>query len=392
MAQKKWPPVPDSEKHLDALRGALEHAGLSASAVRSSFYYARRFLRYLAAHDVSPEKASAKDVGAFLQSVLRIRRRTIDSPPQVEVKWRRHYRKAIHRVLECVQGEWPPASPGNALLKRFRDHLVERGIPERNVYNRPARLFIEYLEERNLDAAKVQPSDVAEYFRVALKLSKRHHPNLVERPDHWRRMVRRTVNAILRFVQGEWPPGSRPSPLVGTFRDYLERHRYSYGVVPASVAAVNQFLRHLHRQGKPIEVARPADVAAFIEEKRRQYEKRHGGPPPSEQKWRYGYTGPIHRMLRLVDTEWPGPEPPRSDAERFQRDLLERYGRWLTDDYGLSEATRRKNSDDAQNFLSWLESNGRSILKDLTVADIDAYLSRRLVPQNNSLRDLQWHS
>lgn len=386
LAQGEWPPTPDFEKHLAALGEAIDHAGLSASAIRSSFYYARRFLRYLAGHGVSPEEASPKDVDAFLQNMLRIRRRTIDSSPQVEAKWRRQYRKAIDRLLECIQGEWPPASPGKALLKRFQDHLIERGIPERSVYTRPARLFIEYLEDRNLDIAKVQPSEVAEFLRVALRLSKRRHPNLVERPDHWRRMVRRMVFAILRLVQGEWPPGSRPSPLVSKFREYLEAHRYSYGVVPFSVAAVNQFLRHLHRQGKLVEAARPADVAAFIEEKRKQYEKRHGGPPPSERKWRYGYTGPIHRMLRLVDAEWPRVELPGSDSERLQRDLIEGYGRWLIDDHGLAEATRRKNSDDAQRFLSWLESGGRSTLMDLTIADIDAYLTWRLAPLRRATR------
>lgn len=386
MAQKTWPPIPDSEKHLDALRKTLEHAGLSTSAIRSSFYYARRFLRYLAAHKVSPKEASLKHVDAFLQTALRIRRRTIDSPPQVEVKWRRHYRKTIHRLLVCVQGEWPPASPGRVLLERFRVHLVERGILQRNIYERPARLFIEYLEERNLDAAKVQPSDVADYFRVALRLSKRRHPNLVEKPDHWLRIVRRTVYAILRFTQGEWPPGSRPSPLVGKFKKYLEDHRYSYGVAAFAVAAVNQFLRYLEVHAKAVEEARPEDVAAFVEHKRKQYEKRHGGPPPSERKWRYGYTGPIHRMLRLIDAEWPRPEPPRSEVERFRLDLLEGYGRWLTDDYGLSQATQGKNCADAQNFLCWWQSNGRSTLMDLTVVDIDAYLAWRLAPFRRTTR------
>jgi site-specific recombinase XerD len=263
---------------------------------------------------------------------------------------------------------------------------VERGVKQLDVFNRPARLFIEYLERHELDAAKVQSADVAEFFRAALELSKRHHPNLVENPKAWRRTLRRTVYAILRFTQGEWPPGSRPSPLVGKFRDYLEAHRYSYGVVPFSVAAVNQFLRHLHHQRKPVEATRPADVAAFVEVKRDQYEKRHGGPPPSERKWRYGYTGPIHRFLRLIDPEWPRPEPPRTEGERIQRELLEGYGRWLTDDHGLSEGTLKKNSEDAQRFLSWLESSGRSMLMDLTVADIDAYLAWRLAPLRRTTR------
>jgi integrase/recombinase XerD len=152
------------------------------------------------------------------------------------------------------------------------------------------------------------------------------------------------------------------------------------------LAAVNQFLRHLHRQGKPVEATRPADVAAFVEEKRKQYEKRHGGAPPSERKWRSGYTGPIHRMLRLVDAEWPRAELPGSESERLQRSLLEGYGRWLTDDHGLSEATRKKNSDDAQRFLSWLDSRGRSTLMDLTVVNIDAYLAWRLAPLRRATR------
>ena len=156
------------------------------------------------------------------------------------------------------------------------------------------------------------------------------------------------------------------------------------------LAAVNQFLRYLHGVDKAAESARPGDVAGFIAEKRKQYEKRHGGSLPREPKWRYGYTGPIHRMLRLIDPEWPRPDPPRSERERFQRELLEDYGRWITDDHGLSEATRRKNVDSTQCFLSWLESNGRPTLMDLSVAHIDAYLAWALGPAspNKSQRSL----
>jgi site-specific recombinase XerD len=263
-------------------------------------------------------------------------------------------------------------------LQGFEEHLVERGVQQWHVYRRPARLFIEYLGKRNLDAAKVQPSDVSDFLRLALNLSKQHHPRLVAKPDQWRRIARRTAYAILRFVQGEWPPGSHPSPLVGKFRDYLEHHRYSYGVKPFAIAAVNQFLRYLHSKGKTVEKARPSDVAEFVAQKQKEYEKRHGRPAPSESKWRSGYSGPIHRMLRLVDAEWPRPEPPHNDRERVQRDLLDGYGRWLTDDYGLSEATLKKNSEDAKSFLCWLESNGPPVLSDLVLRDIDAYLSTRL--------------
>lgn len=386
VAQGTWPPVPGFEQHLNKFGEALRHDGFAANTVRNSVKHARRFLRYLTARKISPEQATPRDVDAFMQSARGVYRRTVNSPRHTELRWQSRYRKAVHRLLECVQGEWPPPSAGKSLLRDFEADLVKRGIKELDVFRRHARLFVEYLEQRDLDAAKVQPSDVEDYFRVALRLSKRHRPNLVLKPQYWFRMGRRTVRAILRFVQGEWPPGSRPSPLVGQFRAYLEQAQYSYGIVPNSVAAVNQFLRYLQSSGKAVEAARPSDVAAFVEQKLEQYKKRHGGPPPTERKWRSGYTGPIHRMLRLVDPQWPRPEPPRNEAERIQRALIDSYGRWLVDDHGLSQATFRKNGDEAKLFLAWMESTRCVSLSELNVPDLDAYLALRLPGLRRSSR------
>jgi len=386
VAQGVWPPAPDFKRDLEVFREALRGEGLSRATVRNQLIHARRFLHYLTGHGVRPEQATPADVDRFLNTAPRVYRDTAQPSRAKAYKWRRRYRRTIHHLLACVQGEWPPPSPGKALLKAFEGHLMERGVRGLNAFRWHARLFVEYLTSRDLDAVKVQPSDVVDYFRVALKLSKWYHPNLVLKPDQWRRMGRRTVYAMLRFVQGEWPPGSSPSPLVGKFKEHLERCRYNYSVKTSAVAAVNQFLRYLHGVGQAAESARPGDVAGFIAEKRKQYEKRHGGSLPREPKWRYGYTGPIHRMLRLIDPEWPRPEPPRSESERFQRELLEDYGRWITDDHGLSEATRRKNVDSAQCFLSWLESNGRPTLMDLSVAHIDAYFAWRLAPLRRTSR------
>lgn len=386
VAQGEWPPAPGFKRNLEALRVALRREGLAEATVRNSLKHASRFLSYLTEHGVRPEQATPANVDWFLESGLQVYRGTVQGTASRERKWRRRYRRAIHRLLECVQGEWPPPSPSKALLKAFQAYLVGRGIQDREVHSRHARLFVEYLEAHELDPARVQPVDVTDYLRIALKLSKRHHPNLVTNRQHWLRSGRRTVNAILRFVQGEWPPGSRPSPLLVRFKEHLEERRYSSSLMPMAVAAVNQFLRYLHGIGKTVEAARPADLAGFVKEKRKQYEKRHGAPPPREPKWRYGYTGPIHRMLRLVDPEWPRPDPPRNESERFQREVLEGYGHWLTDDHGLSEATLQKNSDSARRFFSWLQASGPSTLMDLTVAHIDAYLAWRLASLRRTTR------
>ena len=190
--------------------------------------------------------------------------------------------------------------------------------------------------------------------------------------------MRRTVHVILRLEQGEWPPGSSPSPVVNTFRQYLISRQYNHTVVTTAVAAVNQFLRNLQRVGKGPEEASPADVSAFVQEKRRHYEKRHRSPPPSERSWRSRYTGPVHRMLRLVDPEWPRPEPPGSEAERLRRDLIEDFARWLTDDRGLSEEMRRTRCRVAEDLLCWLEAKGLATSTDFTFVEVDGYLEIRL--------------
>lgn len=81
----------------------------------------------------------------------------------------------------------------------------------------------------------------------------------------------------------------------------------------------------------------------------------------------------------MVVTQWPPPEPPADECERFQRELCEGYGRWLTQINGLSTSTLRKNVDAAHLFLHWMkERSGRKTLRLLNVSDLDAYLAWRM--------------
>lgn len=355
-------------------------ADLSLSSKTADLYepLIRAFLNYLSERKLPVKSVTESDLKHYLRLQQCRYRKRHGGGPRDPRSWRIHHTVPIQHLLRLAQGNWPPDSPGTELLTRFQQHLIERGLQQRPEYRLPARLFADYLGEHGLDASKVQPSDVDAFLRIALTLAKRHYANRNRRPLQWNRVMRRTVHAILRMVQGEWPPGSSPSPVVKAFRQYLERHQYSYSVVSMSVAAVNQFLRHLQHEGKGPEVARPADVTAFVDEKRRQYEERHGGKPPSERTWRCKYTGPIHRMLRLVDPEWPRPEPPRSEAESLRRDLIADFARWLVDDHGLSEETRRTRCWAAEGLLSWLESKGRTTFTDLTLVEVDGYLANRL--------------
>jgi len=345
----------------------------------------RVFLDYLGARKVSVELATETDLKKYLQWQQRQYRRRHGRKPEHLPSWRLHHTVPIRHLLRVAQGEWPPSSHGRELLRRFEEHLVERGHQMRPEYRRPARLFGAFLDEHRLDASEVQPSDVAEFLRVGLKLASRR-PTEVTLASNWSRVMRRTVHAMLRFERGEWPPGSSPSPVVNAFRQYLVRHQYNKTVGATAVAAVNQFLRYLQRLGKGPEAARPADVNAFVQQKRQQYENRHGNPPPSERSWRSRYTGPIHRMLRLVDQEWPRPEPPRNEAERLRRDAIQAFAHSLTDVRGLSEATRKARCSVANHFLCWLDEKGLDTSVDINLAEVDKYLEHRLPPLRRASR------
>lgn len=72
----------------------------------------------------------------------------------------------------------------------------------------------------------VRPKDVDAYFRVALRIYRKRKPNLPNRLDYWRMISQRAVLGLLRFAQGEWPPGSAPDPVLTDFRLHLEKYRY----------------------------------------------------------------------------------------------------------------------------------------------------------------------
>src|SRR5207249_8068479 len=60
----------------------------------------------------------------------------------------------------------------------------------------------------------------------------RSYPNLVSDRKWWLKMHRRAIHRLLRLVQGEWPPGSAPSPWLSKLRAHLEQLRYCADHIP----------------------------------------------------------------------------------------------------------------------------------------------------------------
>jgi integrase/recombinase XerD len=381
LAQGGWPPPCVLKSRLTSFKEALRADDLRPKTVRRYFAQARLFLTHLVCHRVEPEQVTLEHIDAFIAARLRIYRKQFERSPRRVVHWRCEYSKAIHRLLRHMRGDWPPASPSDPDLTNFERHLLERGLPRTYVqdYCAHARPFLDYLQQRGMELTKVQPADVSAYFRVALRLYRKRKPNLPKSMRYWQMINTRAVHGILRFAQGEWPPGSASPPVVAQFREHLERQRYSPGVIPSYLSAVRQFLRHLKKQGVALEEARPQQVDAFLETRLERFRQRYGRAPKYIRQWRSHSTGPVHRFLRMLNPGWPPPEPPVDDRERFRREVCEGYGRWLVDVQGFSKPTLYKNGDAARLFLGWLGNRAdRKSLRRLCVSDLDAYLAWRM--------------
>jgi integrase/recombinase XerD len=381
LAQGTWPPLTSLESSVQAFKEKLQHEQLRPDTVRQYLEQARLFLSYLDQQQIRLERATPQNLDGFLAERLRIYRQQHGQSPRRLVRWRCEYTKAIHRLLRGAQEQWPPPSSCDPELQQFEAHLIERGLDASYIqdYLSHARQFLHYLNQHKMSAAAVRPDDVAAYFRVALRIYRKRKPNLPKSRLYWRTISRRAVHGLLRFVQGEWPPGSRPAAVLSHFRDHLEQYRYSRIVIPSHVSAARQFLHYLKQQDVPVEEALPVHIGNFIQAKLERYKQRYRRLPSHPRQWRTRYAAATHRLLRMMNPNWPPREPPANDSERFQREVLDGYGRWLVDVQGLSKETLRKNGDAAGHFLRWLgDRANRESLRRLAVPEIDQYLTWRM--------------
>lgn len=381
LAQGTWPPPTSLEFRVEAFKETLQQEQLRPDTIRQYMEQARLFLAHLNRQDVLLEYATPQDLDAFIAERLRIYRRQYGRLPGRLVRWRCEYTKAIHRLLAQAQQQWPPPSSGDPDIQRFHTHLTERGLDPSYIqdYLCHARQFVDYLNHRGMSLTAVRPEDVDAYFRVALRIYRKRKPNLPNSLAYWRMISRRAVHSLLRFAQGEWPPGSAPDPILSDFHADLEKYRYCRASIPSYMSAARHFLRFLKQQDVSLETARPAHVESFIQAKLERFKQRHRALPNHPRQWRTRYAGAIHRLLRMVNPNWPPPEPPTNEREQFQREVLDGYGRWLIDVHGLSKETLRKNGDAARVFLEWLgERADRDLLPGIGLPEIDQYLSWRM--------------
>jgi len=148
-----------------------------------------------------------------------------------------------------------------------------------------------------------------------------------------------------------------------------------------------RFLAYLSKRNVAVEVAKPADVESYLRKELRRFRRLRQRRPTALGSWHHKRTAPIHLLLRTVQRDWPPIVPPTTPLELFHQQLLDGCARWLADCRGLAAQTIVARRGQWQQFLNWLEERGsQERLRDLSVADLDAYLQFRAQSVRRSTR------
>jgi site-specific recombinase XerD len=143
-------------------------------------------------------------------------------------------------------------------------------------YCRYAQAFLEYLAKRELLAATVTPREVAQYLRHAIRSFRKRYGRPPGRA--WSSIPRSGIHALLRLVQGQWPP---PPVVIGsgaTLRheigcEYETWLRDERGLAAASIVALMWEARHflcwqIERGGASgVKALNVRDIDLYMEER-----------------------------------------------------------------------------------------------------------------------------
>lgn len=379
-AQGQWPPTSDLGRRLAGFVAHLRRKRFSRSGVIGYRIVAQRFLAFLERRAVTPEQVRPVDLAGFIAQEHRRYRRRHGRAPKDVVIWRCSFTGAVHELLRWTQGQWPPP-PTHPWYERFRVHMIET-CPHRMTrghYLFTARKFLAFLEHLQIPVESVTPSHVEAYRQHKLAGYHERHGRPPADMQQWRRETTVPIHRLLRLAHGHWPPSPPAHPQLEQLRVALLPMCYR----PSSWARVEcdarHFLDHLRAAGVPPEQVRPADLAAYVNDRLRRYCRRYGHEPPKPRVWQRHQVRPLHALLRVVQGCWPPPPPPpATPRERFARDLRDGFHRWMIETRGLSELTFVKDWGTAARLLGWLgdraTTNG---LRGLASADLDAFLAWR---------------
>jgi site-specific recombinase XerD len=362
-----------------AFRHQLRKDNFTRATIKSYSIVVRRFLAYVERRAVALDAATPADVTAFVDEDLKLYRRRNGRLPSRLVDWRNGVTAPVHYFLRSVRGTWPPRSSVDDWLDRMRiqldaGHAVSR---TKSRFLAGCRQFLLYLDQKGIALEDVSSADVDTYRNHQVKSFHRKHRRKPWNLRKWIWRLNGPVYGLLRLAQKQWPPPTPAESLVARLRSELNAAHYDPENIPCQIAVVRGFRRFLSKEGVDVTAAQPVHVSPYLEVRLALYRQTHGRSPNNPKLWRYSYTGPIRRVLTLVQGQWPPAAVPSDRYGVHCQELIHRYQRWMTDLQGLSPVTGEQNSVQAKRFLSWLGDRSAGSGLNITVADIDGFLAWR---------------
>lgn len=302
----------------------MEHS-YSRSATKSYCIVARHFLTYLEKKAIGIAAVTADHVDAYLRARLRGYEHRHRRRPQSRNDWHWHLMSPIQALLRLAQGQWPPPSMVDSRLDCFRRALNEGGHTAATVrhYIQVGRRFLIYLNERSISVEAVSPADVSRFIDFELRAFRRKHVRLPDRLVYWRCGLTNGIHALLRQVQGKWPPTSSVHPWLLRLQQHLEQECPDRKSRLHYMHASDEFLAHWEARGVALESIETHHVTTYCQYKLRAHRKRHGRSLRDLHQWRLGIQTPIHRLLRLMHGYWPPESRPDPSVIAFRERLVQ---------------------------------------------------------------------
>jgi site-specific recombinase XerD len=168
------------------------------------------------------------------------------------------------------------------------------------------------------------------------------------------------------------------------FEVYLHEQGYRAKTAHRYRTVCRQFLQYLQERNIALEQVEPATLEAYLQAQCQRYEQRHGRAP---RHARHLFNRGLTLLLRLVHGHWPPPTLPTSPQACLQQQVCEGYAQWLARCRGLAPRTIAIRHARAQKLLAWHGARGTPAhLRDLSVADLDAYLAAQAPTLRRSTR------
>jgi len=380
LAQGVWPPISHVDARVQWFARELKAAEHSPSTISTYVRISRDFLDHLHRKGVDLHDVQPSHVSGFIDRELQRYQLRHHRLPRRVVDWRCGLTPPIHLLLRKVRGVWPPPALPHPQIKELANQLKKDDFAPRTVvrYLFRARHFLRYLGSRGMAIEQVTPSDVGAYRLRQLTTFCNKHGRRPLNERQWMTLITAPINRLLRHVFGVWPPGSEPDPIIEEFRRHLVAQGFSTAVIPSQLSDIRCFLRYLKERRKTLASVEPEDVSRYLNARVALYRQRNGRMPQDLAGWRHGQTGSIHRLLRMVQGQWPPVRPAANALGLSHGEILSAYTAWMIDLRGLSQPTVRKNSHAAHVFLEWLGDASRmEKLPELTVLTIDRFLAWR---------------